>query len=660
MQQMDHKLLKKSIRKGEQGIKSGRSIEETLVKRRLDVNNPLSWPTGTPTNPNLKALVLKPVFAGTRGLSGRRDGTTQPSSEGKNITPVRSAQTSEQEMRTRQIQGLLQQREILEHRVMQLEEMLIESDQQAAMQMAAAGGSRCGSRHQSRSRTSTPFPPGSGGVTFHGDSRGGFRDDPASQDVMTTAVIALDGIDERMGELQQLFHRDDPTERRHAAGTKITARVRGFLTRTRMLNYLRSMAEWRWSRCRHVVRCLDIMFSGQTSLDARIEQKQTIMETRLLRASFGGWKSLTIQNADKRKEIAIAAAEMLVERRIKSMRKGFLLLHRYTIGPNSSKQLLRERKTLAISLRHELSAIQMSKGLSGIVLPEDFKQHFRRRMVARSGAAKWLKLKRKLFDVFVGILRTAQWNEYLATKHWYRNCAGRCFYYWTEWNFQISSGLERKRWLAPRRYEVRYNQKRVDYFARLRVLKSIFKPWKEKQKIWREVNRRFRTRTLRFLILHFDALKKVVKTLRALRVNAVDNWKGYAVLLMTTPFQAWTGWVSVSKLAYQEKVTLATNYRKWKVRASLLIIVRTWRHQALYGRTDGEWGVLLWAWLDDVYARPLLVVHLWRVLTAHTLLSPPSPRSRPHSTPPSPSSSLLPHPLIPSPLAPPQACTLAP
>jgi hypothetical protein len=600
---MDYKHLKKSIRKGEQGTKSGRSIEETLVKRRLDVNNPLSWPTGTPSNPNLKALVLKPVFSRTPGLNSGRE---KSSFEEKILTPIRTPKTSEEELRTRQIQGLLQQREIMEYRVMQLEEMLIEMDQQAATQMSTAGGSsRGGSRHRSRSRTSTPLPPGSASVTFRAESRGDFRDDPdpTSQEVGLTAASALDGIDKRMGQLQQLFHRDDPIERKHAAGTKITARVRGFLARTRMLNYLRSMAEWRWSRCRHVVRCLDIMLSGQTTLDARIEQKQTIMETRLVRSSFGGWKSLTVLNADKRKEITQAAADLTIERRLKHMRKAFLLLNRYTVGPNSSKQLLRERKALAISLRHELSAIQMSKGLSGIVLPEDFKQHFRRRMVARFDAAKWLKMKRKLFDVFVGILRTAQWNEYLASKHWYRNCAGRCFYYWTESNFQFSTGLERKRWLAPRRYEVRYNQKRVDHFSRLRVLRSIFKPWKDKQKIWREVNRRYKNRTFRFLIVHFDALKKVVKRLRALRVEAVDSWKGYAALVMTLPFQAWTGWVAVSKLAYQEKVTLATNYRKWKVRAALLIIVRTWRHQALYGRTDGElWGVMVgggW-WMDIV------------------------------------------------------------
>ena len=39
------------------GIKVGRSIEEVIVKRRLDIDNPLSWPPGQNTN----VRILKPA-----------------------------------------------------------------------------------------------------------------------------------------------------------------------------------------------------------------------------------------------------------------------------------------------------------------------------------------------------------------------------------------------------------------------------------------------------------------------------------------------------------------------------------------------------------------------------------------------------------------------
>lgn len=69
------------------------------------------------------------------------------------------------------------------------------------------------------------------------------------------------------------------------------------------------------------------------------------------------------------------------------------------------------------------------------------------------------------------------------------------------------------------------------------------------------------------------------KTLRQYRTNAITNWRGYAVLMMTKPFRAWASWVIISQKEFAEKTWLAKNYRIWKVRQLMLLIVRTWRHQ---------------------------------------------------------------------------------
>ena len=43
----------------------------------------------------------------------------------------------------------------------------------------------------------------------------------------------------------------------------------------------------------------------------------------------------------------------------------------------------------------------------------------------------------------------------------------------------VGAGLDRKRWREPRKYEVHYNQKRLDNFSRNRLKKYAFFPWKE-------------------------------------------------------------------------------------------------------------------------------------------------------------------------------------
>ena len=220
----DFKHVKKSIRKGEQGVKSGRSIEETLVKRRLDVTDPLSWPTGDLQTGNLKALVLRPPVLPTR--------EHYLPSEGRSLSPARTAKTSDQEVRARQLQVLLQQRELLEARVIELEHTLIARDQQEIHQVVSGGTSRGASRGgfvtHKESRVPTPYSTNSDGLTGRSESRASSvrsrGSDNAAQDAITSTIDALDGIEDRMGDLQLLYHRDDPLERRHAAVTKIAAR----------------------------------------------------------------------------------------------------------------------------------------------------------------------------------------------------------------------------------------------------------------------------------------------------------------------------------------------------------------------------------------------------------------------------------------------------
>jgi len=135
-------LLKKSLRKGERGKKSGRSIEETLVKRRLDVTDPLNWPPAL-QNGNLQALVMKaPANTVVPGVMLRRDNTALPE-EGRNLSPTRTVKASVEEIRARQLESLLNQRAYLEHKVMELEATIIQRDQEAARQLMGTGaGSR--------------------------------------------------------------------------------------------------------------------------------------------------------------------------------------------------------------------------------------------------------------------------------------------------------------------------------------------------------------------------------------------------------------------------------------------------------------------------------------------------------------------------------------
>ena len=57
--------------------------------------------------------------------------------------------------------------------------------------------------------------------------------------------------------------------------------------------------------------------------------------------------------------------------------------------------------------------------------------------------------------------------------------------------------------------------------------------------------------------------------------------------MVARPFAAWAGFVRGSKQTHYEHLRLAQSYIRCKNRKLLRTIVRTWRHQSVYGRIDG-------------------------------------------------------------------------
>jgi len=137
--------------------------------------------------------------------------------------------------------------------------------------------------------------------------------------------------------------------------------------------------------------------------------------------------------------------------------------------------------------------------------------------------------------------------------------SGKCFYAWTDYTYLVARGLDRKRWPGPRKYEVcmfvwtiivilkllvfcalslckpslvepatrfqhqlfpfcfthyslfivlfhsftfqqvKYNQKRVDNFARLRYQKSVFLAWKGYYTLQAIVKRKYQHKLAMFV-----------------------------------------------------------------------------------------------------------------------------------------------------------------
>ena len=137
--------------------------------------------------------------------------------------------------------------------------------------------------------------------------------------------------------------------------------------------------------------------------------------------------------------------------------------------------------------------------------------------------------KRKILDRFKVILDKNHAANKTASKHKFQQYAGKCFYAWSNWVYTVGTGLERKRWPGPRKYEVRYNQKLVEHFIKMRLKKMTFVPWKRFARTQARVNLLFAQKLTRFIKETFSGWMLLTKNSQSLRKNALSMWMGKKV-----------------------------------------------------------------------------------------------------------------------------------
>ena len=137
-----------------------------------------------------------------------------------------------------------------------------------------------------------------------------------------------------------------------------------------------------------------------------------------------------------------------------------------------------------------------------------------------------------LKDLVIRAKHQAQTASYFR----FQKTAGKCFYAWSNFIYLVSMGLDRKRWPGPRKYEVRYNQKQVNYFTQIRIEKLVFGAWKfffSKQKKVKVFRITLLTKRISKIV---TAWRTVASYYRSLRKQVYGNWVGYARLIMSGPF----------------------------------------------------------------------------------------------------------------------------
>jgi len=352
----------------------------------------------------------------------------------------------------------------------------------------------------------------------------------------TSDTKIIHDMDKKILYLKEIFRQKDPLEERIAAAIKIQATIRGYLARVREQYYRQAIVEWRLLRCRPVIWLLDILLQEKAHLDAGMALISMNRTIHTLYSVFTKWVAIYRQNIPLRRKIKRLAEEKIAYRKARLLRVAFDGFRAVTVGILSRKHANNERQMLLDSIRKEISASLKARGLVGIVPPEEVETMLLRKVVEVFHQRKKVIVMQFKFKALKDLVIRAKHQAQTASYFRFQKTAGKCFYAWSNFIYLVSMGLDRKRWPGPRKYEVRYNQKQVNYFTQIRIEKLVFGAWKfffSKQKKVKVFRITLLTKRISKIV---TAWRTVASYYRSLRKQVYGNWVGYARLIMSGPF----------------------------------------------------------------------------------------------------------------------------
>ena len=171
-------------------------------------------------------------------------------------------------------------------------------------------------------------------------------------------------IDSRLTNLREMFRSVDPLDERRLAATQMARIVRGWLARTRLAHFQSGLRDWRYLRSRQVIWILEMMLGAQSALDVGFQQMIMKREMRFKYNVFNKWWIISRQSAPLRRDIRRRAEEKYKLKIHQRKAKFFELLRKCTVGSDSRKQAVQERRDLGAASALDDSHCSLSKGRS--------------------------------------------------------------------------------------------------------------------------------------------------------------------------------------------------------------------------------------------------------------------------------------------------------
>ncbi len=133
----------------------------------------------------------------------------------------------------------------------------------------------------------------------------------------------------------------------------------------------------------------------------------------------------------------------------------------------------------------------------------------------------------------------------------------------------------------------RYDQEKVDCFARSTALRICVKRWHAYSRIKAEAARKRRVVLTKLAHSYFMTWRTKARKCRSMKKEVIQNWQYHGDIVRISPFYKWRDWTISKRMREKDNVRFLNAHERKKNRRLLSKCFRHWGHYVVYGSVVG-------------------------------------------------------------------------
>ncbi|CAM9767630.1 unnamed protein product [Ectocarpus sp. 12 AP-2014] len=385
-------------------------------------------------------------------------------------------------------------------------------------------------------------------------------------------------------------------EHRVRAITTISSVIRMFLQRCRYLRGKEALRAWRTNNSLRVLQCMRHEVFRQKKIEAGLDRLRNRRHLWLISKMFRMWSTVIGTNEQRNYQLKIFQERVKRRQLFDLTRNVFRELKDQTIGPSSSRELARRGLRRQQEARERVVKKAVARGELGLYVTDAMvRQEMSRQAVELMRGKVEVNLCRSVLTRLQQAVVLRKKREVTARAHFKRWATRqavlrvlRVIKGWRKWAALKAEGMDRKLMTGYRGGErLRYNTHKVAAFTRRREMVGVFLAWSRKSAQLAIATRMQRKKLTQVVMGAFHTWKAETKKSKQVKKIAVGMWADFTLKDLGEPFRMWYIYADYSKKQTKEHERLLKLHRRYKNRRKTHIILKAWKHLAVYGRIEG-------------------------------------------------------------------------